>query len=193
MKKSAIVFVLAALATAGCTTTRAQTPVERPALDVPPVPPRIIDPAPPPELPLPEPVPDLPEKTNAPAPKPRPTPPASREPSRDTAKPDPQKSEIPPVEPPPPPPVASSPAPLRTPATADTAAADRRVRDSLSRTQKVLSNIDYQRLTAERQTAYQQAQSHIEGAQTALNAQNFELAKEMADKAEKLGRELQSR
>ena len=68
----------------------------------------------------------------------------------------------------------------------DTASADRRIRDSLQRTQSVLNNIDYQRLSADRKIAYNQAKDHIEGAQTALKDQNFELAKEMADKADKL-------
>ena len=69
MKNGVLAVVLAGL-TAGCLTTRAQTPTERPALEVPPPPPRLIDPAPIPE-PTPEPVPDLPpEKVSVPPPKP---------------------------------------------------------------------------------------------------------------------------
>ena len=173
-------------------TTRAQTPVERPTLDVPPVPPRVIDPAPPPELPMPDPVPDLPERVTTPAPKPRPQAAGPRE-TKETAKPDPPKTDIAPVEPPPAAPVSAPSGPLRTPATVDTAGADRRIRDSLQRTQGVLKNIDYRGLTVERQTAYDQAKTHIDGALAALTDQNFELAKEMADKADKLVRELQSR
>ena len=90
-----------------------------------------------------------------------------------------------------PPPV--QPAPLRTSATVDAAAADRRIRDSLQRTQTTLNRIDYKRLKQPAQSAYDQAKSSMDGAEAALKAQNFELAKEMADKAEKLAKELQTR
>jgi hypothetical protein len=130
-------------------------------------------------------VPELPpEKATAPPPKPRPTP-------RETAKPENAKPETP-VEPAAP--LVQQPVPqLRTPATADVAAADRRIRDSLKNTQSTLNTIDYKQLKPERQSAYNQAKSSMEGAEAALKVQNFELAKEMADKAEKLARELQTR
>jgi hypothetical protein len=184
MKSSAIVLAVAVLS-AGCKTTRAQMPLERPVLEVPPAPPRVIDPAPPPELPQPDPVPELPPEKATPPPKPRPQP-------RETAKPETAKPETPtePTPPPvPPPPVPQ----LRTPATADVPATDRRIRDSLRNTLSTLNNIDYKKLKPERQSAYDQAKSSMEGAEAALKAQNFELAKEMADKAEKLAKELQGR
>ena len=86
MKK--LVPVLAALLlavlAAGCATTRAQTPAERmPALEVPPVPPRVIDPAPPLPLPQPEPVEELPTAAPPAASKPKPPP-------RETQKPEPK-------------------------------------------------------------------------------------------------------
>jgi uncharacterized membrane-anchored protein len=73
------------------------------------------------------------------------------------------------------------------------ATADRRIRDSLRSTESTLNTIDYKKLKPERQSAYNQAKSSMEGAEAALKAQNFELAKEMADKAEKLAKELQGR
>lgn len=187
---------LAALLTAtllatGCATTRAQVPVERPALDVPPAPPRVIDPPATPEASLPPPVEDLP-----PAPAPAPV---SRPKGRETAKPEPQKPEVKPETPtatdaaPPP---AQPPAPvptLRTPATADTAAAERRIRDVLSRAQSGLAAIDYQRLSVQRKGAYDQAKDFIDGAEAAIKASNYELGMEMADKADKLARELSGR
>jgi hypothetical protein len=185
MKHAAIVLA-SALAASGCMTTRAQTPIERPVLEVPPVPPRVIDPAPPPELPMPEPVAELPPEKAAPPPKPRP---AARD-TRDTAKPEPAKPETPATETAPPP-VQPAP-PLRTSAIVD-AAADRRIRDSLQRTQATLKTIDYKRLLPPAQSAYDQAKSSMDGAEAALKAQNLELAKEMADKAEKLAKELQTR
>ena len=192
MKHVATVLALATLVS-GCVTPRAQTPVERPTLDVPPVPPRVIDPAPPPDRPQTiEPVAELPaEKVSSPPAKPRASSPRE---SRETAKPDAPKADIPPVEPPPALPAAApSGQPIRTPGTLDAAAADRRIREILKSTQGVLNGIDYQRLRRERQAAYDQAKSHIEGAEAALKDSNFDLAKELADKAEKLARELQTR
>lgn len=181
-----IVLCMAGLA-AGCMTTRAQTPIERPALDVPPAPPRVVEAAPAPE-PRPELVPDLPpEKVTPPPTKPRQTSP--RELNKEAAKPEPPKPEPPPVEPPP----AQPPAPLRTRDTVDGATADRQVRDVIQRTQGILNNIDYKRLKPEQQSAYEQAKDSIIGAETALKDKAFDLARQMADKAEKLARELQNR
>src|SRR5688572_25710569 len=178
MRKSAIVVVLAAL-TSGCLTTRAQVPIERQALDVPPAPPRVVDPAPPPEPPPPEPVPELPPEKIVPLPKPRPASP--REKPAESAKPDP-KAELTPVEPPP---FTTPPTPtLRNSATADAAAAERRIRESLDRTLGILNNIDYRRLRDELKAAYDQAKDHVNTAETHLKAQGFDLAKELADKAE---------
>jgi outer membrane biosynthesis protein TonB len=183
--KTIIVLALAGLA-AGCMTTRAQTPIERPALVVPPPPPRVVETAPIPE-PQAELVPDLPaEKVSSPPPKPRPSSPREL---KETAKPEPPKPEAaPPAEPP-----AQPPAPLRTPATADAATAERRVRDIIQRTQAILNNVDYTRLPAPRQSAYEQAKDSMEGAEAALRDKAFDLARQMADKAEKLARELQNR
>lgn len=188
MKKFLGLLACAALASA-CTVTKAAMPIERPALDVPPAPPRVIEPAPAPELPNPEPVPPLPDKPPAATSKPRPI---ARDTTKDPQKPDTAKPDPPPVEPPPPAPTSQPPA-VRPPATADAAAADRRIRDILGRTEDILRNIDYQRLKPERQAAYNQAKSHIEGADVALKALNFDLAKELADKADKLAKELQTR
>jgi hypothetical protein len=190
---SRVVCLLAAgLLVSACATTRAAAPVERPPLEVPPVPPRIIEPAPPPETVV-EPVNDLPpEKPAATPARPRPS---ARDTSRDTQKPaDPKPPEATPApveQPPAPPP---SPAPLiRTPATADAAAAERQIRESLGSTQKKLNSINFQRLSPERQKAYNEAKDFMEQAERAIKASNFELAKGLASTAEKLASELQSR
>ncbi|MGH9373583.1 MAG: hypothetical protein ACRD15_18850 [Vicinamibacterales bacterium] len=196
MPRIAVVIILAALGAvaSGCSmATRALEPIERPTLDVPPVPPRVIDPAPLPEVTFIEPVPDLP----APPVDAKPIRKSPREAgnSRDTQKPD-SKPEIPPVPDPaaPAPAQNTQPAPvLRTPATADTAAAERRIRDMVERAQNVLGNIDYQKLTEQRKGAYDQAKNSIEATEAALKESNFELATEMAEKADKLARELQAR
>ena len=61
------------LASACAATVKAKAPVERPNLDVPPPPPRVIEPAPVPET-LPEPVPELPPPPAPAKPRPQPRP-----------------------------------------------------------------------------------------------------------------------
>ena len=189
MHKPAVVVILAALA-AGCATTRAAAPIERPALDVPPAPPRVIEPAPAPEAPGPELVSDLPPEKPATPTRPRPAARETREakPETKTETPPPAPAEIPAVAAPNP-----QPPTLRTTPAVDAAAAERRVRDTMGRAQGLLGSIDYQRLNPQRRSAYDQAKDSIDGAEAALKAANLELAKEMAEKAEKLARELQTR
>jgi hypothetical protein len=163
-------------------TTRAQTPVERPALEVPPAPPRIVAPAPPQEAAQADPVPELPpERTEPAVTKPRPAA-AAQSAARDV-----QKPEVKPEPPAEDTVVAQPPAVpvLRTPATANTAAAARQIEETLDRAQKTLYSVDYQRLTAPRQKAYNEAKDFITEAETHLKASNLEAAKELADKAEK--------
>ncbi len=183
-------LLAASLLASACVTTRAATPVERPALEVPPVPPRIIEPAPAPETTTPEPVNDLPpEKPAPPAARPRPQPP------RETQKPpDPKPVELPAalVEPPSAPPQTVPPL-LRTPATADPAVAERQIRDTLSKVQIGLNNVNFQRLSDGAKKAYNEVKDFMLGAEAAIKTSNFELGKELASKAEKLANELQGR
>src|SRR5687767_4160957 len=175
MRNTIIVLWMAGL-TAGCMTTRAHTPAERPALDVPPAPPRVVEAAPAPE-PAPELVPDLPpEKVTPPPAKPRQSSPREL---KENAKPEPSKPELPPAEPPPAQPPTQPPGPLRTQNTVDGATADRQVRDIIHRTQGILSNIDYKRLKPVGQSAYDQAKDSILGAETALKDKAFDLARQM--------------
>ena len=92
-------------------------------------------------------------------------------------------------------PPAQPPAPpsLRTPATADTAAAERQIRDALRRARSGLQSIDYQKLNPDRKKFYDEANDFISGAEDALKKANFELAASLAGKAEKYSRELQAR
>jgi hypothetical protein len=57
----------------------------------------------------------------------------------------------------------------------------------------MLGGVDYQSLRDERRKAYDQAKEFIQGAETALKEQNFVFARSLAEKAEKLARELQGR
>lgn len=191
MTRLAVVLMLGALA-AGCMTTRAHTPIDRPTLVVPPAPPRVIEQAPAPEVvPQPQPVEDLPPPPAIPTP-PRRSPRENG--SREAQKPEPKSDAVPAAAEP----QATTPAPvaqpapvLRTPATADAAASERQIRDTIGRAQGGLSNVNYQRLSQERKKAYDEAKDFITSAEAAIKAANFEIAKEFADKAEKLARVLQ--
>jgi outer membrane biosynthesis protein TonB len=186
-------LLAATLLASACATSRAAAPVERPALEVPPVPPRIVEPAPPPETSMPEPVGELPPEKPATSTT-RAKPPVSKDPVRDTQKP----PEAKPVETPAP--VEQPPAPaqitgtqIRTPATADSAAAEKVVRDTIGRAWERLKSIDYQRLPGGAQKAYDEAKDFIQRAEVALKASNLDLAKGLASQAAKLANELPSR
>lgn len=190
MRRLLLVALLVPLA--ACASVRAKVPADRPTLDVPPPPPRVIEAAVPPET-EPEPVADLPPTPTSPPARPRP----SRE--RETAKPE-VKPEGPVETPAPPQPVPAVPTPppsqLRTPGTADPAGAAeaaRQVNEVLGRANRMLGGVDYQTLKDERRKAYDQAKEFIQGAETALKEQNFVFARAQAEKAEKLARELQGR
>jgi len=198
MRRLALVLVLG-IGAFGCGTTRAAAPLERPLLIVPPPPPRIVEappvasvarPDPEPEI---EPVPPLQPETRVPpartrAASPRELPPKEAqkpEVKHDVAVVDPAAAE---------PPAPPAPAPLlRTPATADPAAAERQIRDTLDKARKVLNSVDYGRLSDLRKKAYLEVQDFITEAEAAIKASNFELGRELADKAEKFARELQAR
>lgn len=171
-------------ASAACASAQAKTPPARPNLEVPPAPPKVIEATPPPETPLPEPVSDLPAAT--------PTTPRPKPAARETAKPEAKPAEPPPAEPPPaaPPAVATVP-PLRTPGTADGAGASRQVRDILDRAKKTLGSIDYQRLNTARRGEYDRANLMIKEAEEAVKAEKFDYAKNLAEKADQIAKELQ--
>src|SRR5687767_1891695 len=175
----------AGLLSTACVTTRAQTPTQRPALEVPPVPPRVIEPVLPPEPTTLEPIAELPAAPANNTPRPRPNPPrdAARE-AKSEAKP----PETPPVEtnPAPAPPTPAPVGPLRTSRTADGPQAERQIKDIIYRANGLLSKVDYQRLSAERQKAYNEAKQFVELAEGAIKDAKFEYALELAEKAETL-------
>jgi len=171
---------------AACVTSRAETIRERPALDVPIPPPREITPLPAPQPPPPAPVEDLPgSSVNTPA-RPRP----QREPQAVPSKPE-QKLEEKPVEPPsvPPPPVPQ----LRIPETSNTAQSEAQIRSIVERTKAILDKIDYGAQSDARKKQYDDAKKFATGADEALKENNLVYAKDLADKAERLAKELQGR
>ena len=184
MKRYALLMLLGASA-AGCASAQAKAAPDRPALEVPPPPPRVIETVTVTDPPVPDRVGDLPA---APAtPRPRPTPP-----SRETAKPDPKPE--PATEPAPPSPApAAPPVPqLRTPGTSDTEAS-RQVREVIDRAKKSLSSVNYQRLTHELRAQYDSAKLMLTQSEDALKSTNFEFARNLADKADRIAKELQGR
>jgi hypothetical protein len=195
MKKILLACAVAAVAPlmASCASASAKT-VDRPALNVPPPPPRVVEPA---QEPLPEPVGEIPTSPAAP--------PASRpnRPSREAAKPpatDP-KTESKPADPPKPEtapptePVApvTPPAQLRTPQTADTSGAAKTVQATIDRARGTLNKVDYGPLNQERKNAYNDAKRFIEQAEGALKEGNYVFAQAVANKAETLAKELAGR
>jgi hypothetical protein len=191
------ILLAAGILASACATTRAAAPVERPPLEVPPVPPRVIEAAPAPDLGNFEPVADLPPEKPIPAAsaKPRPSNP------RDNGNRDAQKAEakppdpVPPVAEPPSQPPSQTPAPpmIRTPATADAAASERQIRDVMEKAKSGLANVNFAGLSGQRKKEYNAVKDFIDGAEAAIRSSNFELAKELAGKAEKLANELQGR
>ena len=171
-------------ASAGCKTVRAETPIERPTLEVPPPPARVIDPVlaegPPPDTPI-EPV------AHPPAPAGKPRPPQVQAP----------KPEAKPETPPDPPPAATPPPvqtpELRTPGLSSGPEASRQIRAALDRTANLLRNTNYQALSGERRNSYDTAMRFMQEGEKELKANNFVLAKEHADKAERLAKELSGR
>jgi hypothetical protein len=178
---------LATVLVSGCATTRAETPRERPALEVPVPPPRVITPLAPPQPPMPAPVPELPGNTAPPSTRPRP-----QRPPESTAKP--EKPEEKPVDPTPPPPNTTPPvAQLRTPEVGNAGQAAAQIRETIERTKKTLENIDYRTLVPDRQKVYDDSKLFYMQAEENLKNSNLLVAKELADKAEKLAKGLQGR
>jgi outer membrane biosynthesis protein TonB len=192
MQHLATALALSALVvlSSACATTRAQTQEPRPPLEVPPVPPRVVEAVPPPQTPQLEPVGELPTTPTSPPVRPRPP---TREPTQRDAKPEAKTAE--PV-PEPTTSAATQPTspvpPLRTARTADGAQAERQIRDIIYRANALLARVDYRKLSAERRKAYDQAKQFIETAEAAIRDSKFEFGLEVADKAETLAKELQS-
>lgn len=180
-----LVWLGAVAASASCASAQARTAADRPTLEVPAPPARTIEPTARPEPATPEPVPDLPPAT---PPNPKPRPPAAREPARTDPKPEAPATEVPapPVAPVTPPPQ------LRT-STVDGAEAERQVRTVLDSASKALKLVDHNRLSKARRAEYDNAVRLMAQSEENLKTANFEIARNLANKADQIAKELQPR
>lgn len=166
-------FAVAALS--ACATTQARTAVAAEPLMVPPVPARVLVP----EIEEVAPV-SLGEPASTPA-KPVPT----RDPKAS------EKPETKPEETPAPPPPRAEEAPrVRTPQTANDEQAERQVRAIMARAQATLNNVDYRALSQAARQQYDTAKRFINQANSALTIRNYVFARNLADKADTLARQL---
>ena len=188
MRKWLLLPVAASLLAGACASASAKSKGE-PALNMPPAPPRLIEPSP---EPPPEPVNDLP--VVAPMPPPAPSPRASRTAPRPQPEKPPEKpaETVPDTPAPVPQPPAQPPAQLRTPQSAD-GSAGRTVQSTIDNARAMLSKVDYQKLSKERQKAYDDANRFIIEADAAVKQGNLVFAQGVANKAETLARELAGR
>jgi hypothetical protein len=167
----------------GCAKTQAKTAPDGPPLTVPDPPARVL-------APVEEPANPAPVAAEAPAPQlPRP-PAATRPPAR---RPNNGDTEPPRAEPAAPaaqaPPAPQTPT-LRAAPSAEDAAAERGVRDTLARAARDLNRIDYGRLTTDGRVQYEQSKRFSAQAEQALKDLNFPFAATLADKAATLAAEL---
>jgi outer membrane biosynthesis protein TonB len=176
-----VTFALA-VGAAACAKTKPVVVADGPALAMPLPPSRVFAPV---EEPIPAQAPP-PEVAEAEPPKPAPRPPAipRRSPTAEASKPDPE-----------PPPVAAAPAPepareLRAAPSAADATAERQVKDLLARASRDLNRVNYQRLSNEGRSQYDQAKRFAQQAEEALKERNFVFASTLADKAAMLASQL---
>jgi outer membrane biosynthesis protein TonB len=182
-----LVLLLMTTGLAACASGRAQVIEERPTLAVPPVPPRTIAAQPPVEPPVSEPIVEPVAPLPA-APKPRP----NRTPASSEPKPDPKPEQ--PVETanatvPNPPPVA----PLRTASTPTGSEATKQIRETLQRADGILSRVDYQKLSADKRANYDTAKAWMQQADDAIKKDDLRLALLLAERAENIAKQLETR
>ena len=179
-----LALVAASAQLAACAKARAETVPDGPPLAMTAPPPRVLAPV---EQPL-EAAPAVLEVPAAPAPQ-APAPPPPR---RAVAANPPAEAETRPE----PGPATQSPPPLdpgrelrAAPSTADSAA-ERQVRDLLTRAARSLGRVDYRRLSTEGRSQYEQSKRFSDQAEDALRDRNFPFAATLADKAFTLATQL---
>jgi len=135
---------------------------------------------------------ELPPSSPAPTSRPRPNP--SRE-APPRTEPKPSEPATPVVEPAPPaaPPVVPPAPQLRTPGSPSGPEAAKQVRESLDHAQRALNAVNYQRLTNAQRGQYNNAKLMLQQAEDRLKASDFDIARQLAEKASLIAAELQGR
>ena len=176
------------LLTAGCAARAAEAPAGGPALQVPAPPNRVLAPVEDPPVataPIPESPPEAtPPRLSRPPADTRPAPPAAAAPA---PAPTPPAAPAPPAVAPP-----AIPRDLRAPSPAN-AATERDVRDVLARAARDINQVDYNRLSPEGKSQYEQSKRFSIQAEQALRERNLIFAVTLADKAATLAAELAAR
>jgi hypothetical protein len=114
-------------------------------------------------------------------------------PARTPARQEPRAAETPPVAAQPAPEAEPPPRELRGVTSAAAAAEEQKVRDLMARATRDLNRVDYQRLTAEGKSQYDQSKSFSQQAEQALKERNIAYAMTAADKAATLAAGLAGR
>lgn len=179
-------MILAGAASTACATANAKTAPERPTLEVPAPPAKVVETTPMPET-MPELVPELP---SAPPPNTRTSRPASREPARADPKPEATTSaaEAPAA------PVPPVPAPqLRPGGTPEASEAAKQAQIAFDRAKQAINSINLKQLAKTKRPVYDDAQRMLATAEDALKKSDFDNAKKLAQKVEDTARELGAR
>jgi hypothetical protein len=176
--------VLALAASTGCATATAKTAPDRPTLDVPAPPAKVIETTPMPET-MPDPVPELPaaQPTNTRTSKP----PASREAARTEPKPEP----APTIETASAPAAPVTPAPQLRPAGTDASEAAKQVQATIERARQAIKVVNCQAFPPARKLICENALLTLKQAEEAFSKSDFENAKKLAQKVEDTAKELQ--
>jgi hypothetical protein len=181
----ALSLVLCAVVASGCAKARAESAPDGPPLTVPEPPARVL-------APIDEPLPATAAVPDTPAPAPARAP--ARPPARRADAAEPPRQEPPAPSPaaatPPTEPVPTETRELRAAPNANTAAAERNVRDMLARASRDINRVDYARLSAAGKEQYDQSKRFSQQAEQALRDRNFTFAATLADKAATLAAEL---
>jgi hypothetical protein len=165
-----------------CAKAQAAGSPDGPPLEMPEPPPRVL-------APLDETVPATAAAPETPTTAPRPP---ARPPVRrpngtpaeaEAAKPEPQQPAPVVATPPQPEPVPAETRELRAAPSTTVAAAERKVRDLLTRATRDLSRVDYGRLSADGRSQYEQSKRFSQQAEAALKDRNIVFAETLADKA----------
>ena len=185
LKVGGWLLVVGSLASGCAKANAAATVPDGPPLATPAPPPREVGPLE--ELaaaPVGAATPDAPVTSTARPSTPTAKPPVRREPE---SKPDPVAAQPPAPAAAPAPTAAEPPREVRS---ATSAAEERKVRDVLNRAAAEIKRVDYQRLSVERKSQYDQSKRFAEQAEQALKDRNVPYAMTLADKAKQLADEL---